>query len=101
LRLCSDVDKNVQTDVGIAHDISCISFAEGVVQGVEVESTYANAVGAEATPKPFCLSDGVDNGQLVRIALKYIRDHPEEDHKLSAVLLVFSWQAAFPCTSPK
>ena len=43
----------------------------------------------------YCPKPGVTNGQLE----KYLNDHPERLHEMAAILLINSWQAAFPCGS--
>jgi hypothetical protein len=44
---------------------------------------------------PFCLPAEI--GQLVRIALKYIRNHPEKAQEKSVFLAVDSLHEALPC----
>jgi hypothetical protein len=50
---------------------------------------------------PFCVPDAADDGQIVRITLKYIRNNPEEAHKMTAVLIVEGLREAFPCPRKK
>ena len=47
-----------------------------------------------------CTPDNVDLGQVVRIVLKYIREHPEQAHLPSAELIVLAEFTAFPCATP-
>ena len=47
-----------------------------------------------------CYPEGVENGQLIRLVLKYIRDHPEQAHEPAAVLVVKAELNAFPCAMP-
>jgi hypothetical protein len=47
-----------------------------------------------------CIPDSVENGQLLRIVMKYIRNHPEQSHKLSAMLVFNAEFYAFPCAAP-
>jgi len=44
-----------------------------------------------------CTPAGVENGQLIRVVMKYIRDHPEQAHEPAAVLVVKAELNAFPC----
>lgn len=45
----------------------------------------------------FCVPDKVTNGQLLRVFVKYLEDHPEELHKPANLLLVEAFRKAFPC----
>jgi Ssp1 endopeptidase immunity protein Rap1a len=47
-----------------------------------------------------CIPDGVEKGQLIRLALKYIREHPAEAHEPSSALVFKSEFLAFPCAAP-
>jgi hypothetical protein len=47
-----------------------------------------------------CIPDGVDNGQLIRLVLKYIREHPKEAHEQSATLVYKAEFLAFSCAAP-
>jgi hypothetical protein len=49
---------------------------------------------------PFCISESIDRGQLVRIVLKYIRSHPEKARLLTTQLVAESFNAVFPCKTP-
>jgi hypothetical protein len=47
-----------------------------------------------------CIPHGVELGQLTRVTLKYIREHPEQAHLPSAALVLMAELNAFPCTTP-
>ncbi len=47
-----------------------------------------------------CIPDGVELGQLTRVTLKYIREHPEHAHLPSAALILMAERDAFPCAKP-
>jgi hypothetical protein len=44
-----------------------------------------------------CIPDGVTNGQLEKVVLKYLRDNPATLHIASAYLTAAAIQEAFPC----
>jgi hypothetical protein len=81
---------------GAVQDIVCTSYVAGLRDGVASEVAFAESEN-KSVPKLFCLSAGVENGQLVRIALKYIKAHPEWAHLPTSVLLTKAWEEAFPC----
>ena len=95
LRLCSMVERNQKMEDTV-QDLVCTSYIAGLRDGVASEVAFAQSENKSA-PKPFCLSVGVENGQLVKIALKYIKNHPEWAHLPTSVLLVKAWEEAFPC----
>jgi len=46
----------------------------------------------------FCIPEsGMGNGQAARIAVKYMREHPERLHENAVVILVTAFMEAFPC----
>ena len=47
-----------------------------------------------------CFPDGVEIGQMIRVTLKYIRQHPEQAHLHSAQLVFMAELDAFPCSKP-
>jgi hypothetical protein len=69
----------------------CLGYMEGLTHGVM-------AAEIPQTSKTFCLpSPEVTNQQLVRIVRKYIADHPEKTHEVTAILAVEALRKAFPC----
>jgi hypothetical protein len=48
-----------------------------------------------------CYPEGVEHAQLIRLVLKYIRDHPEQAHEPAAALVVKAELNAFPCVTTK
>jgi Rap1a immunity proteins len=64
---------------------------------VVIEKTFVNDKTNQLVPAPFCIPDGVEHGQEIRIVLKYIRDNPAHAHKATAFLIVAALGKAFPC----
>jgi hypothetical protein len=79
------------------HEIACVAYVEGVAQGDAEEVTYVIATTSKVPPGRFCLPEASENGQLVRIVLKYIRKHPEEATYATAFLVASALRGAFPC----
>lgn len=70
------------------------SFASGVCLGyvLGLNDTY------EATGiKFFCAPETVTAGQLMDIATKYLKDHPEARHYTAASQVSLALSEAFPC----
>ena len=89
------------TQLDVQHEIACIGYVEGVAQGESEEVAYVLAMTSKEPPGRFCLPEESENGQLVRIVLKYIGKHPEEAHYSTAFLIASALREAFPCTTHK
>lgn len=99
VRTCSAIDKNAEEEahIDIQHAVACSAYIDGFVSGISEEADYAHAMTDKEPPRPFCLPEESENGQLIRIALKFIRNHPEEAHRPTAFLLASALRDAFPC----
>ena len=45
----------------------------------------------------WCIPEGVDAGQLARVAVKFMEDHPESLHVTASSLVANAFGVAFPC----
>ena|ERR1700733_4824606 len=45
----------------------------------------------------YCFPDASTNGQMLRVFVKYLDDHPEELHESAAFLYLKAMHKAFPC----
>lgn len=99
LRLCSVVDKTDRTDAENLDAMACVGYMSGFTSGVEFEQLYAKTSTRQKVPAPFCIPDGVERGQMVRIVLKYIRDNPAEANEHTALLVIKALRKAYPCPS--
>jgi hypothetical protein len=103
-RLCSVVEKigtsNFQpSDNDLAMLGHCTGYVKGIKDGVSL------AMGAASVTAPgslqimsFCTPDGATHGQLVKVVLKYIRDNPDKEHLLTALLITEAFHKSFPCS---
>jgi len=97
LRLCSAIDKEDKTSTEWAHVMACTGFVTGFTRGVEFGSLYVEDKAHKKVPHLFCTPSEIENGQIIRIVLKYIRDNPAEAHLPTGALVVDALQKAFPC----
>ena len=105
LDACRDADKGpdeMKTQDQLRRSMMCLGYITGVTDGIKV----ATQVNERVNGKPlnlgewggmFCIPDGVKVGQMLRVVVKYLRDHPEELHNDSAELVVAAFLTAFPC----
>lgn len=47
-----------------------------------------------------CIPDEASVGQLARVVVKWLRDHPEKLHELKSFLVMEALKEAFPCAAP-
>jgi hypothetical protein len=99
--LCSDIDKKPldTTSSDYQHFAACIGYMEGFIDGISEEIAFAHSIMGKEPPGPFCLASEIENGQMIRVGLKYIGDHPEEAHYRTALLISLGLRDAFPCSA--
>ena len=70
----------------------CLGFMQGLTnmnQLYEVSLDRKNVL--------FCTPREVTNGQLARVVVKYLKEHPEDLHLHEATLAIAAFVEAFPC----
>jgi hypothetical protein len=65
--------------------IGAVPYVRGLDDGITLLDT------------DYCASDGLTNGQLEKILLKFIKDNPAKAHFATVVLFMGAVEAAFPC----
>lgn len=82
-----------------------LSGATGFASGLCI-GTLAGALEAHDTLLPrderlYCLGDrSVTNDHAVRIVVRWLKDHPEQQARPAATAVVFALRDAFPCEAP-
>lgn len=84
LAYCTESAK-ADLDTGVSVNWYQAGFCSGYVNGVW------------NTSDKFCDPKGITLGQVVRVVLKYLNDHPERLHEHEAELVVDALRAAWPC----
>jgi hypothetical protein len=97
VRLCSAIEKEDTTNSDINHLMACIGYVSGFVSGVDFGAGFAEDQAGKKVRRPFCRPVEVENGQLIRVVLKYVRDNPEKAHQPTSWLLMNAFGKAFPC----
>ena len=103
VRVCSVADKvenmeHLSVDQKVAL-MSCLNFVSGFTNGVEVEMLFVENATKQSTHAPFCVPASVENIQIVRVVLKYIRDNPASARRKTNSLITFSLGERYPCPS--
>jgi len=73
------------------HDGICMGYTRGVI---EADQIWHQMIG----PQTFCLPDGANPDQFVRVAVKYLEDNPAQLHYNAAFSIHLALREAFPCT---
>lgn len=97
VRLCSATLTDHTTQVELGHIMACLGYVSGFVDGVVAGNGFAEGVTTRKVPEPFCRPDNVENGQLIKIVLKYIDNHPERAHLPTGALIMYALYEALPC----
>lgn len=103
LRICSVVDKEGNREHLSANQktalMSCLSYVSGFTNGVGAEMGFVKNATKRNTHAPFCVPDGVENIQVVRVVLKYIRENLAAARRSTDSLIMFSLGERYPCPS--
>ena len=97
---CSALDKDSGlTNIEMAKNMTCLTYIQGLIDGATYEIASMQVENkTKAQPFSFCRPGGVGNMQLLRIALKYVRDNPEKAHLPTVVLIFTALKNSFLCS---
>jgi hypothetical protein len=79
----------------------CTAYANGVIDGYDYAFALQQAQHHEPIKGAFCPPDEITRGQQYRVALKFMKDHPEETHRVTSALISEALVGAFPCSQAK
>lgn len=99
VRTCSAIENtSTASDPQQMAAAGCAAYVMGLSEGITFEASYVGAVVGNRAPLPYCQADTyeVEQGQKVRILLKYIRNNPEKAHMITSALFVNAMGDAFP-----
>jgi hypothetical protein len=91
------------TGVEINSNVQCAVYVKGIFDGIQAERTRVQVLDqTKVSPEFFCEDrfNDTENGQVVRILLKYIRANPEKANQPVAALFMFAMREAFPPCPP-
>ena len=103
--VCSVVDKHEHlSEANVSDGAYCAGFMLGFRQGAElafsaIKSIDPSSSYLKGSMEDFrvCIPDGVTNGQLIRVTLKFIRENPDKAHLPTTTLIVLAELQSFPC----
>ena len=74
----------------------CPGFISGVLSGAEVWEA-SDTLRKVTHPMAWCRPEQANNGEIIRVFVKFLEDHPERLHEPAGLLLLTSLSTAFPC----
>ena len=83
LQTCED-----ESDIMI---VSCIDYLMGVAD------TFSLVMKTSHVAKVICIPPKVNGGQLSKVVVKYLNEHPEDLHYTAAGEVFYAYREAFPC----
>ena len=98
VRFCSVIDKPSNNQAEVAQGAVCATYVRGLSDCIALEAAFLSAEDKTNAGKPYCSQEtsGVEEGQKVRILLKYIRNNPEKAHLPAPILFTYAMREAFP-----
>lgn len=79
----------------------CIGYVRGVLDEIWSQQTIPADLGIKNVgPSKICISNEVSNGQAMKVAIKYLQDHPAKLQFSANYLIRLSMEEAFPCKAP-
>jgi hypothetical protein len=105
-RECSSMSKQTteMTGAEINSNVQCAVYVKGLFDGIQAERTRVSVLDQAKVSTAFFCEDrfnDTENGQVVRILLKYIRDNPEKANQPVGALFMFAMREAFPPCADK
>jgi Rap1a immunity proteins len=91
LRLCDKKD-----DTSLMHG-ACVGYVMGVQDAFEDAFALGATMRKETLKPSVCPPPEVTVGQKFHVAIKFMNDHPEQDHMTPSVLIFEALVHAFPC----
>jgi len=89
LNYCQEYINFEDTGVDREDDRLGIGFCLGFAQGI---------TSLEACSNPyFCLPEGVNTSQGIRVFVKFLKDNPDQLHLEASLLAAVAFAQAFPC----
>jgi Rap1a immunity proteins len=107
VEICSSIEKPTAqwNEMDFLNAGVCQGYMMGFRDGIAVSTAVVqhdnpSTASLKGSVEDFgiCIPDEVELGQMIRVVLKYIREHPEEAHLPSSNLVFMAELEAFHCT---
>ena len=94
-----DVDNDTSADKPPVKSFDvgfCFGFIDGANSAQQVWAA-SDKTNHRNHSMGYCFPDAVTNGQMLRVFVKYLDDHPQDLHEPAALLYIEAMRRAFPC----
>jgi len=89
-----DSPQGVPSTANLQQAGRCFGFMTGLEEGIEIGVGVAGGPNAKSL---FCVPPPVTYEQRLRVALLWLRNHPERLHERASLLIATAFRDAFPC----
>ena len=76
-------------------------FTAGTCLGYLRATNDMYEIMAKDSERTICIPPGISGKQLIRIVVKYLREHPERLQNIASLLVFEAFQESFPCSRPE
>lgn len=96
LRKCNATIQAADTSTKLAGkshiDIGwCLGYFDGVRSSAHIYQTIFKE------NQVYCIPESVENGQIIRVVIKYLNENPKDLHQHESLLTMAAIREAFPC----
>lgn len=74
----------------------CMGYLVGFYEGYDAKAHFDKVMG-DPSHREVCFPENVPNDQMVRIVVKFLREHPERLQQAPTLLVMAAFNGAFPC----
>lgn len=95
VKIADESYRNTITNDDLQTSMECLNYLAGFRDGLQVlkDGFKANS--------PVCIPTEATNGQLARVLVVFMREHPEQLHEYRAFVATWAFTKAFPCADFK
>jgi Rap1a immunity proteins len=100
-RYTRQLDNGVKiSDTEFGKATFCEGYIRGVLDEIWMQTNRPDEIGVKNVGRSTICADAISNEQAIKVAIKYLQDHPAKLHLTANYLIRLSLQEAFPCKSP-
>jgi Ssp1 endopeptidase immunity protein Rap1a len=88
-------DSSAHVDRGAAW--YCIGYVQGIRESLDAQRLLSSSTHAD-DPSGISIPEEVENGQVIRVVVRWLQNHPESLHEEKIVIMIWALREAFPAT---
>jgi hypothetical protein len=92
---CGLVGKQIDDPVEAMRMLACVQYLRGIFDGIIVsQMATEKLIGKKIMCSP---PDGISGEQMANIVVKWVHDHPADQHQTPRLCATVAFREAFPC----